>query len=313
MLLNSRRQILLTTIAACLLGSMSGLKAQIIAYDWFDYPSGTQLFGTAPGQGNGGYGWATTWSATSAALSTNLSPGLSYGAQPVVGGKVVLGNPFGSTGTSASSQRLLPGTLTTLAGGSGSIWISFYYQNWSTDNGGLSGFREAKMALFSGATANANGSANVNGSERLDVGTPNTYSAGANDTLTLWQGSTYSSSGIATPRGNNPANTVFVLLRMDVDATTGNDTAYAWFNPSLASEPSTGSAVMFNNTDLSPINALRFQAGNLNASGTNAVFAIDELYVGRSWADVVLVPEPAISVFCGLGGLVLVFSRARRK
>lgn len=224
-----------------------------------------------------------------------------------------MGNPNGSTATTAASQRLLPATLTSLVGGTGSIWMSFLYQNRSTNNGGLSGFRKAKLALYSGSTTNANGSANVNGSERLNVGTPNTYTAGASDTLTLWQGSTFSSSGTATPRGENPANTVFVLLRLDVDNTTALDTAYAWFNPGLGGEPGTGAAVSFSGQDLSPVNALRFHAGNLNASGTNAVFAADEIRVGHTWADVVAVPEPSVAALLGLSGLAFVAARLRRK
>jgi hypothetical protein len=159
---------------------------------------------------------------------------------------------------------MLPGTLSSLAGGSGTIWISLLYQNWSVSNGGLSGFREAKLALFSGATANANGSASANGAERLDVGSPNTYAVGASDNLSLFAGTTFVSSGIATPRGANPANTIFIVLRLDFDATTATDTAYAWFNPSLASEPSTGSATVFTAADLTSINALRLQAGGQN-------------------------------------------------
>lgn len=312
MLKNLCTKIILNSLGVMLLtGATSAVQAQLIAYEGFNYAADTQLTGL--GVGTGGIGWATPWSATSAAIATNNSIGLTYGSLPVTGGAVVMGNPAGSTATTASSQRLLPGTLTSLVGGSGSIWMSMLYQNWSTDNGGLSGFREAKLALFSGATTNANGTANVNGTERLDAGTPNTYAAGASDTLTLWQGSTFASSGIATPRGAVPANTVFILLRLDVDGTTATDTAYAWFNTGLNSEPSTGSAVSFTGQDLSSINALRLQAGNLNASGTNAVWAADELRVGYSWLDVVTIPEPSSFLLAVLGGLTVLIVRGRRK
>jgi hypothetical protein len=304
-------KLMLSAMGALLLASTTPTtQAQIVAYEGFDYAAGTQLNGL--NGGTGGAGWGTTWSATSAAIATNSATGLTFGSLPTTGGSVVLGNPTGSTGPTASSQRLLNGTLTSIVGGAGTVWVSLLYQNWSTDNGGLSGFREAKLALFSGATANANGTANVNGTERLDIGTPNTYAAGASDTLTLWQGSTFASSGIATARGNNPANTAFLLLRLDFDATTANDTAYAWFNTGVDSEPSTGTAVTFTAQDLTSINALRLQAGNLNASGTNAVWAADELHVGRSWADVVTVPEPSTWAMLGLGGLALLARRFRK-
>jgi len=294
-----------------LLATIFTVRAQQIAYEGFDYLADTQLFGNS-----GGYGWATPWSAAGTSITTNSSSGLSFGTLPATGGGLVVGYPFGyptSGGQTANAQRLLPDTAGNLAASSsGRMWISFLYQNWNTDQAGLPGFREAKFILFSGATTNATGNANVNGTERLDVGSPNTYSAGASDTLTLWQGSTYSSSGIPTPRGNFPTTTVFVLMRLDVDASTAADTAYAWFSPSLISEPDTSSAVSFNLQDLSGVNAVRFQAGNLNSNGTNAVFKVDELRIGHTFADVITVPEPSTIILMVLGGLALLVLRPKQ-
>jgi hypothetical protein len=300
----------LSTLLAVSLISMAvgTARAQVVAYDHFDYTAGSQLWGgtqvAGAQEGIGGSGWGSTWSATSAAIATNFGTGLIYGDLPTSGGGVVMGVPGGPTATTASAQRLLPDTLGTLAtSGAGTVWISFLSQNWRTDTSGLAGYREAKLALFSGATLAANGSANVNGTERLAVGTPNTYSVGASDTLSLYQGSTYVSSGLVTPRGASPANTVFVLMRINVDNTTAADTAYAWFNPDISSEPSIATAIQFTLNDLSAVNALRFQAGNLNTSGTNAVFEVDELRVGLNYINVI--PEPGMAVLAGLGGLAL--------
>ena len=293
---------ILSLVSAC------SLQAQLIAWEPFQYPADTQLFG----QGHGS-GWATAWSATTAAIATNNATGLLYSGLPASVGSVVMGKPDGTTGQTASSQRLLNTTLGNYAAwGSGSVWMSFLYQNWVADQGGLLGFREAKFCLFSGATANANGTANVNGSEKLDVGSPNTYAAGASDTLTLWQGSTYVSSGIATPRGANPANTVLILLRLDVDSTTTPDTAYAWFNPSLASEPSIATAISFSANDLSLVNAIRLQAGNANSSGLNAVFQVDEIRVGYDFASMTMIPEPSSLALAGLAAVAFLVSRRRR-
>jgi hypothetical protein len=311
----SSRAVVVGAAILALTGAIS-LQAQLISWEPFDYPADSQLFGQTHGSG-----WATAWSATTAAVATNNATGLFYGSVPAEGGSVVMGNPTGTTGPTASSQRLLPGTLGTLASmGSGTIWMSFLYQNWVTEIGvnpstgnPYLGYREAKIALFSGATANANGTANVNGSERLDVGSPNTYAAGASDTLSLWQGSTYMSSGIATPRGANPANTVFVLLRLNVDNTTAADTAYAWFNPSLASEPSTATAIAFSTADLSGVNAIRLQAGNLNTSALNAVFQADDIRVGLDFASMTMIPEPTAAALGVVGGLILLALRPRKK
>jgi len=288
-------------------------RAQLVAYDSFSYADGTRMWGTVVGSGDGGTGWGSTWSATSAALSTNTSSGLSYGSLSVSGGGVVFGNPAGTTGTAAQSQRMLSGTLSGITGGAGTIWVSFLYQNWGSDQAGLAGFRETGLRLISGATINGNGSANVNGTDRLDAGTPNTYAVGASDKLSLFSGSTFVASTMTTPRGPNSANTVFVLMRLDYDNTTANDTAYAWFNPSLASEPSTATAISYTAADLTSINALRFQAGGQNASGTNAVWELDELRVGRGWADVSVVPEPTAILLSGLGGLALMRWRRRKQ
>lgn len=286
---------------------VSSLQAQPIAHEPFDYVDGSPLFGQT-----GGSGWATYWSATSAAIATNAAASMAYSTLPSSGGRVVIGNPAGSTATTASMQRMLPNTLGNLAASaSGTVWMSCLYQNLVTDLGGFAGYREAKIALFSGATAAVSGAANVNGSEKLDIGTPNTYATGASDTLSLWQGSTFVSSGIATPRGADPANTVFLLVRLDVDNSTATDTAYAWFNPSLASEPSIGTAIAFTASDLSGVNAIRFQAGNQNSSALNAVFQADELRLGFSF-DSVTVPEPTAFVLGLLGGLAILFMRQRR-
>ena len=92
-------------------------------------------------------------------------------------------------------------------------------------------------------------------------------------------------------------------MRINVDNTTAADTAYAWFNPDISSEPMTATAIQFALNDLSAVNALRFQAGNLNTSGTNAVFEVDELRVGLNYVNVI--PEPGMAVLAGLGGLAL--------
>ena len=83
-------------------------------------------------------------------------------------------------------------------------------------------------------------------------------------------------------------------MRLDDDNTTAAASAYAWFNPSLGSEPAIATAISFTANDLSAVNALRLQAGNSNTSGPNAVFQADELRVGLDWNSMVsAVPEPS--------------------
>lgn len=219
-----------------------------------------------------------------------------------------------STGTT-SAQRVLPGTLGGL--GYGSYWISFLYQNLNTAadiTGAQTGFRQANLGLFSGTSVNGSGISQANGSERFAIGAPNNYTgqpAAGTDVMTLWNGSTYSYSPLATPRGVSQ-DAVWVVMNLLVDNTTGNDTVYAWFNPSLASQPDIGTATVFNGSDLSSVNSIRFQVGGGNSGGPAAHMNVDELRVGTSWGEMLVVPEPASVTILGLGSLALL-GRIRRR
>jgi hypothetical protein len=289
-------------------------QSQLSAYEGFQYSDGSWLNGTTT-DGLGGFGWGSGWSTQVGA--TNTAGGLSYSSLPVLGGASVIGVPGTTTsGTTGRSQRALPvGTTfgSLAASGAGSIWVSFLYQNLGDNNDSKVGFREARLTLMSGATINANGSGNIAGSEILNVGSPNTYAAGFSDTLGMWNGSTFASSGLVTPRGENVGATWFVM-RLNLDNTAANDTAYLWLNPSLASEPLVGSALAtFSGVNLDAINGIKLQAGNSNASGPNALFKADEIRLGLDWNSMsASVPEPSALALVGIGGLVLV-QRLRRK
>jgi pectate lyase len=273
---------------------MGGGSAALYAYEGFNYPPNTSV----ANQG-GGTGWGATWGNASdpaSALATNVASGLSYGNGAIQlatsGGGLIVGNPSGPSGTTAQIQRQLSKTLTNILGGSGSVWISFLYQNLQTNNGSLAGFRETGLRLMSEGTTNAAGYSNRDGSSLLSAGSPNTYSAtgGAGfDELSLFSHPTYAHDGYVTPRGTNTTNVVFVVVRLDVNTTTSADAAYAWFfqnGDGLSSEPGTGSPLVYTTVDLSGVNALRFQAGNANANGTNSYWALDEIRVGGTFADV---------------------------
>jgi fibronectin type 3 domain-containing protein len=271
---------------------IGGGTSALYGYEGFNYTANTSVANQS-----GGLGWGATWGNASdpaSALATNAATGLSYGNSTVQlttsGGSLVVGNPSGPSSTTAQIQRRLPNTLTNILHGGGSIWISFLYQNLQSSKGSLAGFRETGIRLMSGATTNAAGYSNRDGTDKLDAGSPNTYPSGANfDELALFVAPTYSHNGYTTPRGTNPSNVVFVVMRLDVDVSTNLDTAYTWFfrnGDGLGGEPSTGSALVYTNADLSGVNALRFQAGNGNSNGSNACWALDEIRVGGTFADV---------------------------
>jgi pectate lyase len=271
---------------------LNGGGSALFAYEGFNYPSNTTIANLS-----GGSGWGATWGTATdpaSALATNSPNGLNYGNGTVrlvtTGGSVIVGNPSGPASTTAQIQRRLFDTLTNLLHGGGSVWISFLYQNLQTSKGAMAGYRETGIRLMSGATINVAGYSDRNGTDKVDAGSPNTYPTGSGfDELSLFLAPTYSHNGYATPRGSDPTNVVLVLMRLDVDTTTNNDTAYTWFfqnGNGLSSEPNTNSALSFTTAELSGVNALRFQAGNFNANGTNAYWALDEIRVGGTYADV---------------------------
>jgi fibronectin type 3 domain-containing protein len=266
-------------------------SSALFAYEGFNYTANTSIANQS-----GGTGWGATWgnaADAASALATNVAGGLTYGsgAMQLVtsGGALVVGNPYGTSSTTVQTQRQLSNTLANIAGGN-PVWISFLYQNLQSDKGSLAGFRETGIRLMSGATTNAAGYSNRNGTDKLDAGSPNTYPSGAGfDEMSLFVAPTYVHNGFATPRGTNATNVVFVVMRLNVDNTTNVDAAYAWFfqnGNGLGGEPGTGSALVFTNADVSGVNALRFQAGNANANGSNAVWTLDEIRMGGTYADV---------------------------
>lgn len=309
------------SLAVSLVAALSA-NAQLL-YEGFDYTAGDGWATSGSGY-NGGTGWGgITWSATAAAIATNYASSLSYvngGTLATSGGSIVAGYTGGyptAGGQTVNIQRVLPNTLTNYFGGSGgTLWISFLYQNWTDNLGGLSGYRQANFGMFLGATTNASGVSGVNGNERVDVGSPNTYQA-PGDYMSLWGQNVAQASAaqstLATPRGSS-LDPVLVILRLDFDATTAADTAYAWFNPVIGgADPTLGTAISTTLSDFSGVNAIRFQGGNLNASGTNSVFAVDELRIGYTFSDVTpVVPEPMTFALVSLGGLMVLALRRRK-
>src|SRR5262249_52970515 len=153
------------------------------------------------------------------------------------------------------------------------VWISFLYKRLNFVTGTLPFLREANFGLFEG------------GSERMDVAGPNT-SATVSNMLSVWGNSTHNAS-MPFQAPDYPIQqgvTYFILMKAVTDGSTTNDTAYVWFNwTNLVAEPDVSTATLVQNeVNLSSVNTLRFQAGNLNASGSNACFQVDELRVGTT-------------------------------
>lgn len=254
--------------------------AALLAYEGFDYPTNTTIAGQ-----NGGSLWTNTWaSGTSQGLATNVAGNLGYTdangrSLQASGGSLVVGNPGGTTATTANPTRVINGNLSggtnTTAGPGRTNWISFLYQRLNFIPGPY--FRQANLGLFEGGT------------ERGAVGAPNTSPTNYH-VLSLW-GSGPHNNAMALQAASFPVtsgSTYFVLMKIVTDGATNNDAAYVWFNwTNLLVEPDPSTATLTNNeVNFSAVNTLRLQAGNANSSGSNAVFQADELRLGTTFADV---------------------------
>lgn len=299
---------------AAVLGANSPASAGMIAYEGFDYAPDSGLWDGSGGLGqNGGYGWGASWTLTSGGteFGTNIAGSMSYTGVSTSGNKELF---WSGTGGTVNPQRMLSDTL----GSYGStIWMGLLWQDLTDSTGGLSGYRETKLALFTGATESG-GVSLRNGGETVDIGIPHTYNAGIVDEYSIYGGGgSQLPTGVATLRGTDPANTVFLLARFDLDGTSANDTLSLWVNPDVAAgEGSLGAAMAtYNNGDLDGINAIRMQLGSLNGSGTNGQVYIDELRLGTTFANAVTgVPEPAItSLVAVASGLMLLGLKRKRQ
>ena len=271
-------------LSAVVLGTVpivSPSRAALPVYEGFDYPAGAGIAGQ-----DGGVGWTAAWAAGSAnGLATNVAGSLAYTdahgrALPTAGGSLVVGNPAGAALLTATPNRTLPVNLSggtgTTAGPGETTWISFLYRR--RDLAPAPYLRQANLGLFEG------------GGERVAVGGPNTSETVAN-VLSVWGSG--GAHGAAAPFQAldypiTAGATYWILLKVVADASPAPDTAYVWFNwPDLLAEPDPGTAVIVQDEiNLSSVDTLRFQAGNLNANGSNAVFQADELRVGATFADV---------------------------
>lgn len=258
-------------------------RATLVAYEGFDYPPGVTVAGLA-----GGVGWTNPWTAGATAnyLATNTPGSLLYTdanglSLQTNGGSLVVGNPAGTTATTATPNRVLDFNLSrgtgTAAGPGGTVWISFLYKRLNFAPGALPYLRQANLGLFEGS------------GERAACGGPNT-SATVSNVLSAWGiGAHSSSSPFQSPAHPlTEGTTYFILMKIAADGTSGADVAHLWFNwTNLLMEPAPATATLVQNeVNLSGVNTLRFQAGNQNASGSNAVFQVDELRVGTTFADV---------------------------
>ena len=310
----------LTLISMVSLTAVLTAQAQNTASDSLNYAPGNAVIAT---EGTGGTGWGSAWNSKSDTTTVVLSQVLAGSLGYTDGSGNTLSTSGGSlvsstvNGTAAQPQRALSSTFGTLAAANttaaGTLWMSYLWQGLNTTGSGSGLYRQATMMFITGATSGAG-----TGSERLDIGMPNI--SAANQATILPNVSLWSSGGIAgqtvlaasplqsTVAANN-GYTTFVLVEMIMDNTsTTADTMYVWLNPTLTGATPVGSPnLTYAGQDLSVLNGIRIQSGNLNPTfgSVGGAQQVDEINFGYTPLDVEAVPEPASMALVALSGLAL--------
>lgn len=287
-----------------LLATTQNSQAYLLAYEGFDYVSGSDISGA-----NGGFGWTTPWGVNSAGATvignalgdTSLAGSLAYYS----GDKALFttGNKgfySAATGTSSPFRDFFAGNT----GAEGTtVWVSFLAR------------RTGPTVVNTGTPFNpypraANVSLFSSGSERLAIGTGSGMVS--NNVSLLPAGNV----GNARPSTSDYALLTFAVVRIDYGA-DNNDTAYLFVNPALGVEPDLGSAAAVTNNFDFAFSRIRPFAGGVD-TGNNRPYAeleVDELRIGTSWQDVspfiTLVPEPSTLALGSLGLVVWAMRRRR--
>lgn len=257
-------------LAGCLLIPAAAEAAQL-AYEGFDYPSGTaNVVGM-----NGGSGWNGTW------LLVN------NGSADVVDGSLAAAAnaPAGYDARSIGNSALLPNNRRIGRKLDTSVSGPFASRRDSNGRIGLTG-----TSVYLSFMQQPNGTSAYYEFEfhRGDLGDGGRIAGIGNDqagdNVNL-----RAPNGTHTPIGLGSTEAGFYVVRIDFK--DGDDDVYVYRNPTTATEPGTATLVRKGAADLS-FDGISFGAFNNGRTVTH-----DEVRVGDSWADVTVpaVSQPAIT------------------
>ena len=268
------------------------LRADLIAYEPYDYVDGADLSNQS-----GGTGWGLPWTDTvgDTAILGSLQYADSLGNSLVTSGNKAYYN--GSGGTS-SPYRDLPSVL----GADGTTtWVSFLGQRIGPLHSPPTYYRAGNFSLFNRTLSSS--------TEQLAIG------EGTNMPADTWALVPDGSAANGIP-SSVPFDALSLLV-VRIDHLAGNDNAYLFVNPILGAEPEVAQADVqsLGAFDFS-LNSVRPFAGNPHSSGyPHAELLLDEIRIGETFADVTPftpIPEPGVAAMLALGGALLAWRRSRR-
>ncbi len=261
--------------AACLV--LPGAQASPLFQDGFDYTSATTL------AGNGS--WVNSGSLITIGTSSLSYPGF-LNVSP-------LGNDVRVNGQAASAMQYTY-TPFSPAVTSGDVYASFLLNFNGTVAGGNYTFLGLLPSAGNGGTFN-----NVNDPCDLSsIGATGGYKLGIR---TLGQSATYTTSPVLALGSVN-----LIVIKYEFAA----HRASLFINPALdGGEPATAANVSTGTTSASDLGQFYIRLGGANQGN----YLVDDVRVGTTWGDVVLVPEPSALGLLGLGVLALGLARRVRR
>jgi hypothetical protein len=334
-------RLVLTMCAVLITTKVTRCSAELIAYEPFDYPAGSEVLGLS-----GGQGWTSPWTPRPGHPAPPLSSQMIVaGSLPGPLGLPTAGNHAKFVGQPTFTQADVRRSFPEVIGAAGTtVWVSFLGQRvgeqapvfepqprqvvaaaatsiWPNNpyprSGNLSFFDTQSMADPSRA-------------ERISVGNSTASSFGNPNHFDEWslipEGQPVYRRG---PADHMPKQSelAWAVMRIDFFGDhTVDDDAWLWLNPDpRGGEPLTANADVAilrgheKAHDYSGLDYVRPFAGNAEGSGLNympaAAILIDEIRIGTTWLDVNGgVPEPtSVKLLSAVVPAIMYGMTARRR
>ena len=275
--------------AAMLLVSVQASRAQLVAYDGFNYTSGQSLSGQ-----NGGSGFGGAWNlmlGTSQIQAGSLVPaapssGLSESGNSLVATPISSGQPEVANRTLAAPVSGTSGT---------SAWVSVVMKG-----SGLSGATSQGALIVSDGSGNGFSITTGAFGQGIPPNNPPPSS-----TWSLGDASTGASEA-----SSNISSTLQSLLVARVTFASPNDTVALFVNPPLTGSPPASPTISLPVPHAAFLSRIDVDYSSLGGSGTSTLF--DEIRLGNSFADVTPstpLPEPSTLLFAGVAVAGLIVRR----